>query len=70
MAEKTISENGLTTPIKKYLKKNLRGNEKPTNSYHWEFWYDHERNKESSEWYKEAKSKSRAYRGSAGRKNR
>ena len=52
MAEKTISENGLTTPIKKYLKKNLRGNEKPTNSYYWEFWYDHERNKESSEWYK------------------
>ena len=41
---------------KKYLKKNLRGNEKPTNSYYWEFWYDHERNKESSEWYKQAKS--------------
>ena len=40
--------------------------EKPTKSYQWEFWYHHDRNKESSEWYKWAKSKSRAYRDSAG----
>ena len=24
--------------------------EKPTKSYQWEFWYHHDRNKESSEW--------------------
>ena len=40
--------------------------EKPTKSHHWECWYHHERNKERSEWYKWAKSKSRAYRDSAG----
>ena len=34
--------------------------EKPTKSCQWEFWYHHDRNKESSERYKLAKSKSRA----------
>ena len=43
--------------------------EKPTNSYQWGFWYHHDRNKESWEWYNWVKSKSRACRDSAARKS-
>ena len=35
----------------------------------WEFWYHHDINKESSELYRWAKSKSQVYRDSAGRKS-
>ena len=41
----------------------------PTEFYQWEFWYHHDINKESSEWYNWPKIKSRTYRDSAGKKS-
>ena len=69
MADLTISEVRLKTLMKEIFKERIwEATEKPQ-SYQWEFWYHHDRNKESSEWYKWAKSKPRAYRDSAGRKS-
>ena len=52
MADLTISEVQLKTLMKEIFKERIwEATEKPQ-SYQWEFWYHHDRNKESSEWYK------------------
>ena len=67
MTDVTISEEGLKTLTKELFKEEF--GKQQTECYRWEFWYHHDRSKESSEWDKWVESKSRACRDRAGRKS-